>query len=262
MLSITLLFGAIVGLALGLTGGGGAIFAIPLLVFGLALDPSQAVLVSLMAVGTVALVGFFHRLRLGTVDVFTGAVFAAGGFAGAPLGAIIGGQIPEALLLTLFSALLMLVGARLWLTSRGRRASNTEDDRAENSDNHVPNRTRTAILIGSGVVTGLLSGLFGVGGGFIIVPALVLATRMDMRRASSTSLMIISITSAAAIGSILIRGQAVPWDVTIPFMLGGLLGLVMGTFMNGRISGPRLQQTFSIMMVGVAFFTIAQLLHT
>jgi uncharacterized membrane protein YfcA len=105
---LSLTFGAVVGLSLGLTGGGGAIFAVPLLVYGLSIEPRQAVGISLAAVGATSLAGFLGRWKAGQVEIQTGLIFAIAGMIGAPIGSWLSARIPAALLLTLF-ALLMLV---------------------------------------------------------------------------------------------------------------------------------------------------------
>src|SRR5690606_18731673 len=123
---LSLIFGAVVGLSLGLTGGGGSIFAVPLLVYGLGVRPREAIGVSLAAVGVTALVGAVGRLRGGQVEVKTGLLFAAAGMLGTPAGAWLGGRTPEPVLLVLFAALMIAVAVRMW-----RNASrNPEEARA------------------------------------------------------------------------------------------------------------------------------------
>lgn len=113
MIGLSLLFGTIVGLSLGLTGGGGAIFAVPLLVYGLAVAPQDAVGISLAAVGATALIGALQRLRAHEVDLATGVLFALAGMVGAPLGAWLNPRLPGALLLMLFALLMLVVAVSL-----------------------------------------------------------------------------------------------------------------------------------------------------
>ena len=114
MSPLSLILGAVVGLSLGLTGGGGAIFAVPLLVYGLGVPIRDAVGISLAAVGATSLVGFLHRWRLGQVEIRTGLLFAVAGMLGAPIGSWIAGLLPETLLLSLFAGLMVIVAIRLW----------------------------------------------------------------------------------------------------------------------------------------------------
>ncbi len=115
MLALNPIFGAVVGLSLGLTGGGGSIFAVPLLIYGLGVRPREAIGVSLAAVGVTALVGAVQRLRSGQVEVKTGLLFAAAGMLATPAGAWLGGRLPEAVLLVLFAGLMIAVAVRMWL---------------------------------------------------------------------------------------------------------------------------------------------------
>jgi hypothetical protein len=111
---LTLSFGGIIGFSLGLTGGGGAIFAVPLLVYGLGVAPREAVGISLAAVGVTSFVGFLGRWRAQKVEIRTGLVFAVAGMLGAPVGAWLSGLIPETVLLALFAMLMLIVALRMW----------------------------------------------------------------------------------------------------------------------------------------------------
>jgi uncharacterized membrane protein YfcA len=113
-----------------------------------------------------------------------------------------------------------------------------------------------------GLAAGLLTGLFGVGGGFIIVPALVAFSGMPMHRAIGTSLLVIALVSLAGIASHMIGGGRVPWMVALPFLLGSLAGLAAGTALAQRLAGPRLQQIFAGAIVAVGLFVIARNLGT
>ena len=114
MALLSVVFGAIVGFSLGLTGGGGAIFAVPLLVYGLAVDPRQAVGISLAAVGAMSAIGLVGRWRSGQVEFQTGLLFAGAGMIGAPLGSWLSAQVPERLLLALFALLMLVVAVQMW----------------------------------------------------------------------------------------------------------------------------------------------------
>jgi uncharacterized membrane protein YfcA len=121
MLALAVIFGLFVGLSLGLTGGGGSILAVPLLVYGLHVAPKEAVGVSLAAVGATALAGAVQRLWRGEVEVATGLMFAAAGMVGAPAGVWLGRRLPEPLLLLSFAALMLWVAARTWRPSSAPR---------------------------------------------------------------------------------------------------------------------------------------------
>ena len=271
---LSLLFGLIIGFSLGLTGGGGSIFAVPLLVYGLAMPAHEAVGVSLVAVGATALGGAVVRLRRREVELKAALLFGSAGIVGAPLGAILGGKLPAELLLGGFALLMLLVAARMWrqavrhpADARIVRAGDEALDATSgpacriNPAGGLALTSRCAlVLVLSGVITGVLSGLFGVGGGFLIVPTLVLVVSLPMQRAVATSLLIITIISAAGSVSYLLAGRSLAWTVTALFVIGGLGGMMLGGRLSRRLAGPQLQKMFAMAMVGVAIYILMQVL--
>lgn len=268
-LVLSLMFGAIVGLSLGLTGGGGAIFAVPLLVYGLGVPTREAIGISLAAVGATALAGFLTRLNTGQVDLRTGILFALAGMGGAPVGAWVAGFLPESLLLLLFAGLMVIVAVRLWMQSTRAAPAGEASGRCEAAaDGPSCQRDETGALIISsrcavlllivGVIAGVLSGLFGVGGGFVIVPALVLFSRMPIHRAVGTSLMVIALVSVSGIASHLLAGGPIAPGTTALFVAGGVGGLLAGQAIGRRLSGPVLQRVFVVAIVAVAIFIVSR----
>jgi uncharacterized membrane protein YfcA len=269
---LSLLFGILVGFSLGLTGGGGSVFAVPLLVYGLTMPAHEAVGVSLVAVGATALAGAIVRLRQREVEIKTALLFGIAGMIGAPLGTGLGAKLPAELLLVGFALLMALVAARMWRKAVRNpeqtpivRAGESVSDSAGgptcrvNPAGHLTLNSRCMLMLAlSGGITGLLSGLFGVGGGFLIVPALVLMATLPMRRAVATSLLIIAIISAAGSASYLLAGRPLALEVTILFVLGGLAGMGFGAKLSHRLAGPQLQKLFAIMMISVAIYMFAQ----
>ena len=271
---LSLLLGLIVGFSLGLTGGGGSIFAVPLLVYGLAMPVHEAVGVSLVAVGATALGGAMVRLRRREVELKAALLFGIAGIVGAPLGAVLGAKLPAKFLLGGFALLMLLVAARMWLQAVRRPA----DARIVRAGDEALDATSgpacrinpaggltltsrcTAVLVLSGVFTGFLSGLFGVGGGFLIVPALVLIASLPMQRAVPTSLLIIALISTAGSASYLLAGRPLALGVTTLFVLGGLCGMMWGARLSRRLAGPQLQKLFATAMVGVAIYMLARVL--
>ncbi len=254
---LSVVLGSIVGLSLGLTGAGGAILALPLLVYGLGMAPAEAVPVSLAAAGSAAFAGFLQRLRGREVAVGAGLLLAGGGAVGAPVGAWIGQQLSPAVLMGLFSIILCVAAARMW-----RSAGTKADVRPSACATGSLSRRCTVVLTFAGIFTGVLSGTFGVGGGFVIVPVLVLATGMEIRRAAATSLLVISIVSAVALVSVALHGQPINIVIALPFLGGGLLGMALGTGLARRLPTARLQQGFAMMMLGVALFTVYSTLNS
>ncbi len=265
---ISLLFGVIIGFSLGLTGGGGSIFAVPLLVYGLALPAHQAVGVSLFAVGATALGGAIVRLRRREVDLWAALLFGVAGMLGAPLGAALGAKLPPGGLLSGFAVLMLLVAARMWRQAL-RRPGETQvvragvDARAASGSGPacrinpaggliLSSRCARVLALG-GLLTGALSGLFGVGGGFLIVPALVLMASLSIQRAVATSLLVIAIISiSGGVAHLLAGHHTLNWTITVLFVLGGLGGMLLGARLSRRLAGPALQKLFAAAMIGVA----------
>ena len=271
MWPLSVLFGGIVGFSLGLTGGGGAIFAVPLLVYGLAVAPREAVGISLASVGVTSFVGFLGRWRTRQVELRTGLVFAVAGMLGAPVGSWLTGLIPEAVLLTLFAILMLIVALRMWskaavTASAGSpvvcstEAADVDGPacRRDNNGNLLLTSRCAYLLMVVGVATGILSGLFGVGGGFVIVPALVLFSGMAIHRAVGTSLLVITLVSISGIASHLFVGRTISVETTALFVVGGVTGMLLGNLAGRRLSGPALQKIFAGAIVAVAFFVIVR----
>ena len=259
---LSILFGAFVGFALGLTGGGGSLLAVPLLVYGLAIAPRDAFGISLAAVGTMALAGVIPKLRNRQVEIGTGVLFAVAGMAGAPIGTWVAGQIPESVLLILFAVLMLIVAVQMWIKAKTpaalAAACDDEEDgptcrRSETGELRLTSKC-AVLLVAVGLLTGFLSGMFGVGGGFVIVPALVLFSGMPIRRAIATSLLVIVLVSISGVSSHFLAGREIPLDVTGLFVLGGVLGMQVGSFLGKRLSAPVLQKVFAAGIVAVAVY--------
>lgn len=261
---LSVIFGALVGFSLGLTGGGGAIFAVPLLVYGLGVPPREAVGISLATVGLTSLVGFVQRWRAGLVELHTGLLFAAAGMLSAPAGSWLAARTPPAILLTLFALLMLAIALRMW-----RKAVSPAVDmeaklqyspacrRDETGTLHLTSRCGL-LLAGVGLASGVLTGLFGVGGGFIVVPALVTFSGMTIQRAVGTSLLVITLVSISGIGGYLATGRELSLELVWLFAAGGIGGLFGGAWLAQRLAGPRLQKVFAAAIVVVAAFVLVK----
>ncbi|MCA9125877.1 MAG: sulfite exporter TauE/SafE family protein [Planctomycetales bacterium] len=273
MLGLAVLFGSIVGFALGLTGGGGGVFAVPLLVYGLAIAPREAVGISLAAVGGTAMFGAISRLLRGEVELRTGLLFSLAGMVGAPVGAYWSKLVPERLLLVLFALLMFAVAYRMWSKAKNPKVASgvcsTESDRPRNGrdrsacqrdkDGTLRLTSRCArLLVLVGLLTGVLSGMFGVGGGFVIVPALVLFSGMAIHQAVGTSLFVIVLVSVSGVISHMAAGNPLSLEVAIQFMIGGFAGMWLGNVVATHLKGPTLQKAFSFAVVLVAMFVIVK----
>lgn len=261
------LFGILTGLALGLTGSGGSIFAVPMLVYGLHTPLAQAVALSLLAICATAAVGAARGLLTCAVDARTGLLYAITGVVGAPLGVKLGNHFDDAVRLVAFALLMMVIAVLMWRRASradavvraavfGRMREEQGDAACRHSSDGVLLLTAPcmAILALSGVATGVLSGLFGVGGGFLIVPALQFTTGLSMQRTVATSLLIIAIVSASGVSAFFIGGGSMPADMAGWFIAGGLAGLGLGALLAARLTGFALQRTFAVfaLLVGIA----------
>lgn len=231
------LLGAVIGLALAMLGGGGSILTVPILVYILRLDPHIAVAASLVIVGVNAVTGAWLHQREGHVKFTQALLFGLYGmlaaFGGARLSRLLSGPV----LLVLF-ALLMLVVATLMLRGPGPGSTAT------------PHHSWWRVLLG-GVTVGFLTGFLGVGGGFLIVPALVLLLGMEMPDAVGSSLVVIALNSAAGLVGHLQDG-ALPWPLIGVFLIGGVAGLVLGTKATRLLSATRLRYAFALFVVVLA----------
>ncbi|QWD66603.1 sulfite exporter TauE/SafE family protein [Polynucleobacter sp. MWH-Aus1W21] len=251
--------GLIVGLLMGLTGAGGGILSVPLLVFVLHLPVAEAAPVSLSAIALSAGVGALLGLKNKILRYKAAGFMALFGLLLSPAGLWVAQKIPNAPLLMLFSLTLFYVSIRLYRqaykeirgipdfegkppppclldASRGKLAWNIPCARA---------------LMYSGGVAGFLSGLLGVGGGFVIVPALKRFTDLPVQSIVATSLGVLAIISGGGVAFSAISGN-LDLALAAPFSLGALCGLLIGRALGKKLSGPRLQQIFAILTLGVA----------
>jgi uncharacterized membrane protein YfcA len=252
VLAVVLALG--IGVALGALGGGGSILAVPVLVYVAGQTPSAATATSLVAVGAAAAVGVIGHARLRRVRWGAAAAFVATGVAGSWLGSHLNGSIDPQVLLLGFSVL-MLVAAHRMLTACPSCTNVGEQLAVAAAGGQVPARRQldaAAIVrvVAAGSVVGLLTGLFGVGGGFIIVPALTLALGMSLPVAIGTSLVVIVGNALVSLG---FRGVgAVDWGIAVPFTVAMLLGSLAGSNLGHRIPVERSLKAFSVLLVAVA----------
>ena len=241
--------GALVGFSLGLIGGGGSILAVPLMVYVVGVsDAHIAIGTSAIAVAINAAINLWNHARGGTVRWSCAIPFAAAGIAGALVGTIFGKLLDGRKLLVLF-ALLMLVIAVLMLKTRSR--AGVPDVRI--SGDNMP------AILGLGLATGTLSGFFGIGGGFLIVPALMLATGMPIINAVSSSLVAVTAFGLSTAASYAWSGL-VSWQLAALFVAGGLAGGLFGTSLARSLSAQRgaLNVVFASVIVLVAFYMLTR----
>jgi len=266
------ILGGVVGLILALTGAGGAILAVPLLLFILHLSVAEAGPIALLAVGVSAAVGAVIGLRAGIVRYRAAALMAAAGVVISPLGLWLAHQMPSGPLTLIFAAVLAYVSVRMFRqatapagpsagqSARAVPAGPPQPCQLDNSSGRfIWTAACTRALAASGVGAGFLSGLLGVGGGFVIVPALRRATNAPMHAIVATSLAVITLVSTSGVVSTAIAGR-MNWEVGIPFAGGAIAGMLGGRLVSKRISGPRLQQGFAVVAGLVALGMVTKAL--
>ncbi|HAI58800.1 MAG TPA: hypothetical protein DCM32_02860 [Xanthomonadaceae bacterium] len=243
------LSGVLVGFSLGLVGGGGSILAVPLMVYVVGIDnPHVAIGTSAIAVAANAALNLANHARRGNVRWRCAAVFAAAGVVGAYGGSSLGKAVDGQALLLAFAVLMLVVGG---LMLRGSGAGGDAEPRLD--------RGNAPRLLGFGTMAGALSGFFGIGGGFLIVPGLVAATGMSMLLAIGSSLVAVTafgLTTALNYAS----SGLIDWAVAAVFIGGGLLGGLGGAALATRLSASRgaLNKVFAALIFVVAAYMIHQ----
>jgi uncharacterized protein len=242
---IALPFGLAIGISLGLVGGGGSILAVPVLVYVLGEPVREATTASLLVVGAVALVGALDHAREGRVRWRTALGFGAAATAGALLGTALNRVAPPDAILFLFA--LLLLAAAFGMLRRG------EPSAAEEAG---PPTLRSRLKLGlAGLGVGALTGFFGVGGGFLVVPALVLLLGLPTVAAIGTSLLVIALTSGAAFAAHLTSGS-LNWPVAAALGGAGIVGALAGSRLSGRLPTRRLRQGFAALVLAVGLFLL------
>jgi len=242
-------FGALIGLALGSLGAGGSILTVPILVYALGLPVQAATGTSLAIVGLNALAGAVDHLRRGRALPRTGAAFGGSGLVGALAGAWLNHQVRGDLVLVFF-AVLMLSAAVALVRRQAPPTSGARFDEAYTVGGWLR-------MGATGLVVGFLTGFFGVGGGFLIVPALVLVVGLPMHLAVGTSLLAIALNAVWGLLGHLGYGD-IDWGLTVLFVVGGLLGVVVGGKLAGRVPEAGLRQAFAVLIVAVAVYTFVR----
>jgi hypothetical protein len=247
--------GLLIGLLLGALGGGGSVLAVPVLVYIVGQTPQAATSTSLVIVALTSLGGLAVHLRVGNVRLVAGIAFGAAGIGGSVAGSHINSMLPPRVLLVAFSVLMIVAAAGMLRRTSGSEPTLHEWLPGSGAATIVRARvsagTVTRVLV-AGTVVGLLTGLFGVGGGFVIVPALVLVLGFAMPTAVGTSLVIITLNAVTALAARMIGGGHIDWSVAWPFTAAGLIGVVIGTALANRISPDRLSRAFAVLLIAVA----------
>jgi hypothetical protein len=243
VLAVTLAAAALVGVALGVLGGGGSILTVPILVYLAGLDAKQAIAMSLFVVGVTSAVGAIPHARAGRVRWRTGLVFGVTAMAGAYGGGRLAAFVPGAWLLAGFGVMMVATAAAML-----RRTSTAPE----------PHRDLPVLLVvAEGVVVGAATGLVGAGGGFLVVPALVLLGGLPMPVAVGTSLVVIAMKSFAALAGYLSTVR-IDWTLAIAVTAAAVAGAVLGSRVAGRIPEHVLRTSFGWFVVVMGTFVLTQ----
>ena len=245
MLVLTAVLAVVVGLTLGLLGGGGSILMVPLLVYVSGMPVSQAITASLVVVGVTAAVSVAGHARAGRVHWRTGLVFGAAGVAGAFAGGLVGGHLPGQLLMGAFAVLMVTTAVAML---RGRKPSATPAS---------PIQLPLGRLLAIGAMVGLVTGLLGAGGGFLIVPALTLLAGLPITAAVGTSLLVITMNSAAGLAGHL-AVVPIDWAVTGAVTAAAVVGSLIGARLVARIPASALRRAFGWFVLAMGALVLVQ----
>jgi uncharacterized membrane protein YfcA len=254
--------GFLIGLSLGALGGGGSILAVPALVYAAGQSPKHATTTSLVLVAITAVIGMIPHWRAGRVRFVAGTIFGLAGVGGSLLGSHWNRAADPNALLLAFSGLMLVAALAMWrrikqtpavapLRSVGAAAATSMTPPV--SSVRIEPWTIAKVIV-AGTFVGLLTGFFGVGGGFVIVPALVLALGFTMPEAVGTSLLVITINSVVALTTRLQAGS-IEWGTVIPFTIASLIGVVVGSRLASTRDSRFLQSWFVGLLVVVAVYT-------
>lgn len=266
MIVLVVALGLVVGAVIGGLGGGGGVLTVPVLVYALGQSAQDATTGSVVVVGVTAAVGVLSRVRTGAVRWRSGLALGAVGIPCAVLGTVVNQRVPEPVLLVSFAVLTLLVAAAMLLDARSTAGpgppapggTGPTAGAAAVTDPAVGTRARTAArIVLCGVVIGFLTGFLGVGGGFLLMPALLIVLRLPTASAVATSLFVTALNSAAALATR--AGVAeFDWALLVPFTLAAVAGGAVGRSVSDRLSGPTLNRAFAVLLLLVGAFVAVE----
>lgn len=247
-LLLTLLLSVLIGLSLGLLGGGGSILTVPILTYVAGLEAKEAIAASLFVVGVTSAFSAISHARNQRVRWRTGLIFGGASMAGAFVGGLLGGHIPGTVLMIGFAVMMVATSVAM---IRGRRNSKDSSDSAH--DRKMP----VFKVLAEGIVVGLVTGLVGAGGGFLVVPALALLGGLPMPVAVGSSLVVIAMKSFAGLAGYLTT-VSLDWVLIGSITLAAIAGSVLGARLAGRIPEAALRKGFGIFVLVMGVFVLVQ----
>ncbi|MEV4954786.1 sulfite exporter TauE/SafE family protein [Paenarthrobacter nitroguajacolicus] len=247
-LALVLALSVVIGLSLGVLGGGGSILTVPILVYVAGFEAKEAIAASLFVVAVTSAVSVLSHAREGRVMWRTGLIFGAAGMAGAFAGGLLGGRIPGQILLIAFAFMMVATSVAML---RGRKKK--KDDGAAPVKNELP----LGRVLLDGAAVGLVTGLVGAGGGFLVVPALALLGGLPMSVAVGTSLVVIAMKSFAGLAGYLATVQ-LDWGITLGVTAAAIAGTLAGSKLTGRIPEATLRRAFGWFVLAMGTFVLIQ----
>ena len=239
---MVILLAVLIGLSLGLLGGGGSILAVPVLTYVAGLSPKEAIATSLIVVGTTSLFALIPHARRGNVAWRTGALFATTAMAGAYLGGLAASWFSGTTLLLLFAAMMVVTALAMF---RGRGELKVIEQKP----------LSMGLVVAEGVAVGAATGLVGAGGGFLVVPALVLLGGMEMHKAVGTSLMVIALKSFAAFAGHAAH-VSIDFELALGVTLAAVVGSMAGAALSQRVPAALLRKVFAGFVLVMAGYVV------
>jgi uncharacterized membrane protein YfcA len=253
------------GISLGLLGGGGSVLALPILVYVMGVPTKSAIAMTLLVIGSVSLLGTIPHWKKGNINLKTALIFGSATMIGAFVGARLAilPFVSETLQMLLF-AVMMLIAAGFMIRRTAKMDSTDSKaiDRQKDLNLYPPPVCKYCWLwlMTEGIAVGILTGLVGVGGGFAIVPALVLLGKIPMVQAIATSLLIISLNSVAGLLGYL-GHLTIDWRLTVSFAFAAAIGTLIGSYLGQFVSAKQLQKGFGYFLLAIATFVLIQNRH-
>lgn len=251
MFLVAFILSLLIGVSLGLLGGGGSILTVPIMRYVLGMEGHTAIATSLLVVGATSLAALLAHARTGRVQWRTGLIFGAAGMLGAFLAGRVAHRVPAPLLLATFSVMMFATALAMLRPVRRPRGRGPAGDRRR--DTPLP----ISKILGEGLVVGAVTGFVGAGGGFLVVPALVLLGRLPMATAIGTSLLVIALKSFAGFAGY-IGHTVIDWPLALGVSTFSVIGSFGGAQLAARLSAEALRQAFGWFVVAMAFFILAR----
>lgn len=252
-MTLAIVLSTLIGLMLGLLGGGGSILTVPMLVYVLHMDPKPAIVTSLAVVGSSSLIAMIPHALRGRVCWKSGFLFGLSGMLGAYGGGRLAALLSGDVLMALFGAVMLVTGLAMMKSREPRNAGHSEATPGAACPAGIP----YGRLLFDGCLVGAVTGLVGVGGGFVIVPALSLLVRLPMPAAVGTSLLVIVMNSAAGLVGYASHVSIDP-PLTGIVAISTILGAILGGLLSTRASAKLLKRMFSLLVIAVAAYVLRQ----